>query len=159
MKDNSLESAINISKDPVATKNWLNHFNKELKKIEERNQTKLEIGDNIYYNINIMKTICAKVIDIDEYKCVNGAVNVYYWVMPANILVRWFEQLRYKWAYITKKSYIPGKWFYSKSVKLGKDIFLTREDAEIAYLLHSSIIILSEIEEQHNEHHNEQQRN
>ena len=145
--EEDIKIIMNIGQDPESINYLIKEFNDKLKSIEQQNQSKKNIGDVVYYSVGNKKVISAKIVDIDEYPCDNGETNYFYWVTPVSSLVRWTEHLRYKWSVITKTAYIPGKWFFTNSVQLGKDIFLSEEDAEKAYLLNNAIFYLWELTE------------
>lgn len=124
----------------------INDLHNELDEIKKANQAKKNINDIVYYSVGNRKVIIAKIVDIDYYPDSNGDLtNSFYWVAPKSFLVRQIEHLRYKWTRITKKSYIPGKWFFTNSVQLGTDIFLNKDDAERANILHNAVFYLYEV--------------
>jgi len=124
----------------------INDLNNELAEIKKANQVKKNINDIVYYSVGNKKVIVARIVDIDCYPASNGEIlSTFYWVTPKSFLVRQIEHFRYKWACITKKSYIPGKWFFTNSVLLGTDIFLNKDDAEHANILQNAIFYLYEV--------------
>lgn len=142
-----IKIAMNIAKDPESIKFWIENFNNELKDIENNNKNKKNIGDIVYYSVSNTKIIEAQIVNIDEYPSSTGETNYFYWVTPANYMIRWVEHIRYKWSVLINKPYVPNKIFFTNSVQLGKDVFLTEEDAEKAYLLYNAIFYLQELTE------------
>jgi hypothetical protein len=124
----------------------INDLNNELIEIKKANQAKKNINDIVYYSVSNKRVISARIVEIDYYPDSNGgSTNTFYWVTPKSFLVRQIEHVRYKWSCITKKPYIPGKWFFTHSVQLGTDIFLNEDDAEQANILQNAIFYLYEL--------------
>jgi hypothetical protein len=124
----------------------INDLNNELDEIKKANQVTKNIGDLVYYSVGNRKVISGRIVSIDYYPDSNGEIlSTFYWVTPKSFLVRTIEHVRYKWSCITKKPYIPGKWFFTNSVQLGTDIFLKEDDAEHVNILQHSVFFLYEL--------------
>jgi len=127
----------------------LNDIHKEIEKISynyNNNKVEFKIGDTIYYYSN-RQIIKGKILDIDDYT--NGGLIpdalVYYWINPKSRCRHFIEKIRYRWAVIRKKDYIPGKLFFTNSCLAGDDFFRTKQEAITMEILHHSKFYLHEL--------------
>lgn len=127
----------------------LNDIHKEIIEIKNKynnNKIEFKIGDIIYY-YSKRQIIKGKIIDINDYT--NGGLIsdalVYYWITPKSIYKKFIEWVRYRWAVIRKKDYIPGKLFFTNSCLAGDDFFRTKQEAITMEILHHSKFYLHEL--------------
>lgn len=127
----------------------LNYVYTEIEKIRNKynnHEVEFNINDTVYY-FNDKKIIEGKIVDIDDYtKSYGKEALVYYWVTPKrNIIVRLYDNLRYKYSVLFKKPFKPRFIFFTHSVLLGTDIFETEEEAERARVFYNLEFYLNEL--------------
>lgn len=127
----------------------LHDIRKEIQEIQkdyDNNKIEFKIGDTVYY-YSKRQIIEGKIVDIDDYT--NGGLIpdalVYYWVTPKSICKNLIERVRYRWALIRKKNYIPGRIFFTNGCLAGDDFFRTEKEADIMEILHHSEFYLQEL--------------